>query len=611
MQLPLFSLLLLGFLAGATIFTGLLAGRLKGFSPVWRSALSMLAAGILAFLLIEIMGQATGQAAIALRGAANAVPVAGLWLSLLLAFGFWLGFVGLVGIEQRLIRGAAQTQPNQLSFMIAIGIGLHNLSEGLAIGQAWLQGMSGLTMSLIVGFALHNATEGFGIVGPAVRRGEVVSWSNIFTLGLIGGGPTFVGTLIGSLWTSPYLSVAVLAMAGGALLYVLKELFASVRSEAKQAVIMTALVGGFMIGWSTEIAAESGLSSASNSPAGQMVEADGDVIAVPQSGLGPHLSAAELNRQNDASNALLHETALTPTILPDGTRHFTLTASVFPWQIYPGVTVQAWGYNNQAPGPLLRLYVGEKVEIEVHNSLPQPTTVHWHGLAVPHAMDGVPDISQPPIPPGGSFTYRFTVAPQMIGTHHYHTHMNDDFQMDQGLNGPLIVDAAPPSSTATETDLLYVIGSFKVGGSEEENAFVLNGKAYPDAPAAAVPLGARVRIRMVNASAEQTHVMHLHGYTFQVVALDGNAIANPGETNTVSLGPSQTADIVFTATNPGRWMFQCHILDHIINPGPNGDGSAAHMADMGGLVTYIDVRPTNGAISPNYVAAGSLMSMSH
>lgn len=611
MQLPLISLLFLGFVAGATIFTGLLAGRLKFFSPAGRSALSMFAAGILAFLLVEIMGEATGQTAVALRGGASAVPIAGLWLSLLLAVGFWLGFVGLVGIEQRLIRGAPQTRPNQLSFMIAIGIGLHNLSEGLAIGQAWLQGMSGLTMSLIVGFALHNATEGFGIVGPAVRRGEVISWGNIFTLGLIGGGPTFVGTLIGSLWTSPFLSVAVLAMAGGALLYVLKELFASVRSEAKQAIIMTALVVGFMIGWSTEIAAESSLSSASGGAAGQMVEADGDVIAVPQTGLGPHLSAAELARQNQVSNALLHETALEPSVLPDGTRRFTLTASVFPWQIYPGVTIQAWGYNHQAPGPLLRFYVGEKVEIEVRNSLPQPTTVHWHGLAVPNGMDGVPGVSQPPIPPGGAFTYRFTVTQQMIGTHHYHTHVNDDFQMDQGLNGPLIVDPAPLASAASETDLLYVIGSFKVGGSEEENAFVLNGKAYPEAPAVSVPLGARVRIRLINASAEQTHVMHLHGYTFQIAALDGNQLVNPNATNTVTLGPSQTADIVFTAANPGRWMLHCHIMDHTINPGPNGDGSATHMADMGGLMSFIDVRPGDRAASPNYIAAGSYMVMSH
>ncbi len=609
MQLQFGPLLLLGFLAGATILLGLPVGRLKSFSSAWRGSLSMLAAGILAFLLVEIMGQATGQTALALRRGPG-IPLDGLLLALLLAFGFWCGFVGLVGVERRLIRGAKKLQPMQLAFMIAIGIGLHNLSEGLAIGQAYLQGMSGLTVSLLIGFALHNATEGFGIVGPVVQRGETISWRTLFTLALIGGGPTFVGTLLGSLWTSPYLSVAVLAMAGGALLYVLKELFAAVRSEATQIVIMTAVVAGFVIGWGTELVADMGLAAAApNHPAGTMVEADGDVIAIPADGLGPHLSSDELARQNAASNDILHEKGLEPEVLPDGTHRYTLTASVFPWQIFPGVTVQAWGYNQQVPGPLLHFHVGDKVEIDVKNELPQPTTVHWHGLAVPNDMDGVPGVTQHPIAPGGSFSYRFTVTPQMVGTHHYHSHVNDDFQIDQGLDGPLIVDAE--AAPANEIDALYVIGSYKVGGSEQENAFVLNGKAYPDAPVLTVPQGAKVRIRMINASAEEAHVMHLHGYTFQVASLDGNPVASPIDANTLNLGASQTGDVVFVANNPGEWMFHCHIMDHVINPGPNGDGSATQMADMGGLMTFINVVPAGGDAAKDYVAAGSVMMMHH
>jgi FtsP/CotA-like multicopper oxidase with cupredoxin domain len=196
----------------------------------------------------------------------------------------------------------------------------------------------------------------------------------------------------------------------------------------------------------------------------------------------------------------------------------------------------------------------------------------------------------------------------MIGTHHYHSHVNDDFQIDQGLDGPLIVDAAPPSG---EIDALYVIGSYKIGGSEQENAFVLNGKAYPDAPVLTVPLGAKVRIRMINASAEDEHVMHLHGYTFQVAALDGNPVANPIDANTLNLGASQTGDVVFVANNPGEWMFHCHIMDHVINPGPNGDGSATQMADMGGLMSFIHVVPTGSDAVPSYVAAGSVMMMHH
>jgi len=600
------TLLLLGFIAGATILLGLPVGRLKSFSPAWRNGLSMLAAGILVFLLVEILGEATGQTALAFRDPAAPSAASAVWLALLLLGGFWAGFVGLVAVEQRLIRSVADARPEQLSLMIAVGIGLHNLSEGLAIGQSYLQHMKGLTLALIVGFALHNATEGFGIVGPMVQRGERLRWRAILLFALIGGGPTFAGTLLGSFWTSSYLSVAVLSMAGGALLYVLKELFAGTRKQTRQVVVMSAVAAGFLVGWSTELLAGAGLSSGNAAQSGMVVDADGDILKIPSKGLGPALPPAEMAREDASSNAELHERALEPVILPDGTRRYTLTASIFPWALYPGVTVEAWGYDHQIPGPLLRFYVGEKVEIVVRNRLPQPTTVHWHGMAVPNDMDGVPGVTQSPIRPGGEFVYRFTVTAQMIGTHHYHSHVNDDFQVDSGLDGPLIVDPSPQAAKSEDIDALYVIGAFKVGGSESENAFLLDGKAYPYAPALAVPPGATVRLRLINAGAEDSHVMHLHGYTFSIVALDGNALRVPIEANTVTLAPSQTADIVFTADNPGKWMFHCHILDHTVNPGPYGDGSAAHMVGMGGLVTFINVTP-DAASKRGYIAADAMM----
>lgn len=252
------TVLLLGFIAGATILLGLPVGRLKSFNPTLRSALSMLAVGILVFLLVEILGDASEPTVTALTRPSSAGQ--GAILVLLLALGLAVGFVGLVLFEQRMIRSAAQaSDPGRLSLMIAAGIGLHNLSEGLAIGQSYAQGRGGLALVLIVGFALHNTTEGFGIVGPVVQRGGRLSWSRLLLLGAIGGGPTFVGTVLGSLWTSSYLSVAVLAMAGGALLYVIKELLAGVRREQKQALIMAAVVLGFMIGWGTEFVADRGV----------------------------------------------------------------------------------------------------------------------------------------------------------------------------------------------------------------------------------------------------------------------------------------------------------------------------------------------------------------
>ena len=250
-------LLVLGFIAGATILLGLPVARLKSFNSTLRSSLSMLAAGILVFLLVEILNDASEPTISALND--DQQFAGGIALALLLAFGFAVGLVGLVIFEKRLIRGSTDENPQRLSFMIAAAIGLHNLSEGLAIGQTYLQGMSGLALVLIIGFALHNATEGFGIVGPVVQRGGIIPWGRLFLLALIGGGPTFVGTLLGSLWTSTYLSVPVLGMAGGALVYVIKELFAGVRRESRQALIMTGVVVGFIIGWSTEFVADRGL----------------------------------------------------------------------------------------------------------------------------------------------------------------------------------------------------------------------------------------------------------------------------------------------------------------------------------------------------------------
>ncbi|BAU28397.1 ZIP zinc transporter [Aneurinibacillus soli] len=599
------TLLILGIIAGGTIYIGLPFGRLRNANQALRASLSMMAAGVLLYLLIEIMGSAMGQTSAAIQSAVSgsgSLDTATLFVILLIS-GFFIGIIGLVMIEQKWMKNSQGTNEKQLSYMIATGIGFHNLSEGLAIGQSAAQGKIGLAIGLVVGFALHNATEGFGIVGPSMNSGKQVPWKSILLLGLIGGGPTFVGTLLGSLWTSTAVSIFVLSIAGGTLVYVLKELFASVRRETAQNLIMTALVLGFGIGWGTEVTTTlaQGGGQSSDSQAGSVREADGDIIS---SAAAPtiKISKQESQSQVQMANNTTLEKGLKPKILSDGTKQFTLTASEFPWELYPGTVVNAWGYNHQVPGSLIRVKVGDKVSIVLKNQLPQPTTLHLHGLAVPNSVDGVPTMkmnmdgmdmkmgTQEAVEKGGSFVYTFTVTPQMIGTHFYHSHVNDDYQMDKGLHGLLIVDSNQPSKTHYDVDAIYEMESWKVGGSESENVFTLNGKAFPEAPMLNVKKGQKVLIRLVNASAEENHVMHLHGYTFQIVARDGNALAQPESANTVMLGPSQTADIAFTADNPGQWMFHCHIMDHTINPGPNGDGSDKHMADMGGLSTFINVK---------------------
>ncbi len=384
-----------------------------------------------------------------------------------------------------------------------------------------------------------------------------------------------------------------------------KKKFSKIKSWILPTLFTAGLVSSFLIGRAVHSQSPA---APANTPAVTIPHrADADEVVLYSQLDNPFIPRKEINRQDLACNDILHGKAMQPRILPDGTKEFDLTASTFIWQLYNTARMTVWGYNQQVPGPIIRLKVGDKVKFVVKNELPQETTVHWHGLAVPNSEDGVPDITQKPIPPGGSHTYAFRVTSQMVGTHLYHTHFNDSFQMDMGLHGILIVEPAEKTARPYDVEAIYEMGAFKIAGVDQENVFTLDGKAFPEAPVLRVPKGARVLLRLVNASAENQHVMHLHGYTFQVVALDGNPLEHPYKANTIDLEPSQTADVAFTANNPGCWMFHCHILDHMINPGPQGEGNETTPANMGGLMTFIRVLPA-GQVKDSYEAAGALYS---
>src|SRR3954451_18373343 len=213
-------ILLLGAIAGSTIFLGLPLGRVRSVDPRVRAALSALATGILLFLLLDVLSGAVEPVDEALGArdwGAFALNAA------LLAGGFALGLMGLVHYDEWLARGrrsrlvgpgaaavdefdrgwvASLTPARRLALLIATGIGLHNFGEGLAIGQSAAAGEIALAVTLIVGFGLHNATEGFGICGPLAAEADRPSWRFLGLLGLIGGGPTFVGTVVGQAWVS-------------------------------------------------------------------------------------------------------------------------------------------------------------------------------------------------------------------------------------------------------------------------------------------------------------------------------------------------------------------------------------------------------------------------
>ena len=170
--------------------------------------------------------------------------------------GFGIGLVGLITFERRYLRrvvdGGQMLSPSRLALLIATGIGLHNFSEGLAIGQSAGGGELAFASLLIVGFGLHNATEGFGIVGPLVGK-ELPSWGFLGLVGLIGGGPTFLGTMLGYYFVSTAMSVLFLSLAAGALIYIIGELFQMNWRGATKATASWGFLVGFVFAFLTDL----------------------------------------------------------------------------------------------------------------------------------------------------------------------------------------------------------------------------------------------------------------------------------------------------------------------------------------------------------------------
>jgi len=161
----------------------------------------------------------------------------------------------VVEFEER-SRLAALSPGRQLALLIATGIGLHNFGEGLAIGQSAAAGEVALALTLIIGFGLHNATEGFGIVGPMAGEGARPGWGFLFLLGLIGGGPTFLGTVVGQWWVSEAVSVGFFAVAAGSILFVVQELFHVTRRFNLPVLATWALLLGLALGFGTDFVLE-------------------------------------------------------------------------------------------------------------------------------------------------------------------------------------------------------------------------------------------------------------------------------------------------------------------------------------------------------------------
>jgi len=290
-----------------------------------------------------------------------------------------------------------------------------------------------------------------------------------------------------------------------------------------------------------------------------------------------------------------------------GVRTIRLEAREIDWELAPGKTVRAMAYGGRVPGSEIRATLGERLRIVFTNRLAEPTTIHWHGVDVPNAMDGVPDVTQRPVRPGETFVYEFEARP--AGTRWYHTHFKEHRQMDLGLAAPLIIEPVAPEPMAYDREVTLVLddwatgsgaalpptgegtaggrggmggmmgGMMRGGGmmggrgmggmmgggmmrrrAAHEPAYdtmTINGKAYPATEPLRVRKGERVRLRLINASNEHTHVIRLAGHPLHVTHTDGNPLDSPVGVDAIPIAPSERYDVVVVADRPGAWSLHC------------------------------------------------------
>jgi ZIP family zinc transporter len=247
----------IGGVAGFSIFLGLPVARLRGLSNGFQGFINALALGILIFLLWDILAHASSPVEMALAGVRLGRPAVFIGLAVVFVGGLGAGLLTLTYANRRLIGRAkgqtGQASPKGLAMAIATGLGFHNLSEGLAIGQSAAGGALAFVGVLVIGFALHNVTEGFGIAAPMTMSDTRPSWAFLGLAGLIGGGPTVIGTMIGLFATSTYLSVLFLALAAGALIYVINEMFGVAKRLNSPPTLGWGLLTGFLVAYSTDL----------------------------------------------------------------------------------------------------------------------------------------------------------------------------------------------------------------------------------------------------------------------------------------------------------------------------------------------------------------------
>lgn len=254
-----------------------------------------------------------------------------------------------------------------------------------------------------------------------------------------------------------------------------------------------------------------------------------------------------------------------------GAKEFELHAMAVKREFLPGYFMNVWGYNGTMPGPTIEAFQGDRVRIIVHNDLPEPTSVHWHGFELPIAMDGVPGLVQDLIMPGKHFVYEFDL--HQTGSFFYHAHVA--MQEAMGMCGFFVVHPRVAYDPPVDRDFGLIYQNFMIPPNADIadtsqmdwNFHTINGRSGPYSTPMVVKHGERVRVRLLNFSAMQHHPIHFHGHTFWLTGTEGGRV--PPEAwiprNNTLVGVAMVQDFEFIANNPGDWIFHCHMVHHMMN----------------------------------------------
>lgn len=257
---------------------------------------------------------------------------------------------------------------------------------------------------------------------------------------------------------------------------------------------------------------------------------------------------------------------LEPEILADGTKKFVLEASLIQWEVSPGEFVEAWAYNGMVPGPQIVVDVGDNVQVELTNNTPLGTDIHWHGIHTPNDQDGVSPFTQDPIKVGDTYTYEFVATDPAIGM--YHAHLHSQISVLNGMfaafrigerpypRGQTVSGVTIPADFQPDVELPMVLNDAGTIG------LTLNGKSFPATEPVVLETGDWVAVDYYNEGLT-AHPMHQHQFPQLVYAKDGIPLDNPYWADTVNIAPGERYSVIFQATDPGVWVWHCHILTHV------------------------------------------------